>query len=77
LGYAASSVILVKGNSDNIQFTGFEKALAENDTQIRLFGKPEVKGERRMGVCLALGNSIDDARRKANQAATSITYSFL
>lgn len=77
VGYAASSVILVKGNSDNIQFTGFEKALAEPDTQIRLFGKPEVKGERRMGVCLALGNSIEDARKKANQAAASITYSFL
>ncbi|MCU0383265.1 MAG: formate-dependent phosphoribosylglycinamide formyltransferase [Cyclobacteriaceae bacterium] len=77
LGYAASSVILVKGNSDNIQFTGFEKALAEPDTQIRLFGKPEVRGERRMGVCLALGSSIDEARKKANQAAASITYSFL
>jgi phosphoribosylglycinamide formyltransferase 2 len=77
VGFAASSVILVKGNSDNIQFTGFEKALEEPDTQIRLFGKPEVKGERRMGVCLALGNSIEDARKKANQAAASITYSFL
>ncbi|MFY7918199.1 MAG: formate-dependent phosphoribosylglycinamide formyltransferase [Chryseotalea sp.] len=77
VGYAASRVILVKGNSDNIQFTGFEKALEEPDTQIRLFGKPEVRGERRMGVCLALGHSIDDARKKANQAAASITYSFL
>jgi phosphoribosylglycinamide formyltransferase 2 len=77
LGYAASSVILIKGNSDNIQFTGFEKALEEPDTQIRLFGKPEVNGERRMGVCLALGNSIGDARRKANQAAASVTYSLL
>jgi phosphoribosylglycinamide formyltransferase 2 len=74
LGPSASSVILVKGNSNNIIFSGIENALREPDTQIRLFGKPEVKGERRMGVCLARGNSIDDARRKANNAAASVKY---
>jgi phosphoribosylglycinamide formyltransferase 2 len=72
LGPSASSVILVKGHSKNISFSGFEDALAESDTQLRLFGKPEVQGERRMGVCLAKGSSIEDARRKANKAAAAI-----
>jgi phosphoribosylglycinamide formyltransferase 2 len=68
-------VILVKGDSDNVIFTGVEKALEQSDTQIRLFGKPEVKGERRMGVCLARGADIEEARQKANRAAQSVQYS--
>ncbi len=76
-GPSASSVILVKGDSDDISFSGIEKALALPDTQIRLFGKPEVRGERRMGVCLARGNSIEEARKKANDAAASVNYSFV
>lgn len=74
LGPSASSVILVKGNSENVTFHGVEQALAEPDTQIRLFGKPEVKGERRMGVCLARGTDIQNAREKANRAARNIKY---
>jgi phosphoribosylglycinamide formyltransferase 2 len=73
-GPSASSVILVKGNSQNIIFTGIEQALAEPDTQVRLFGKPEVQGERRMGVCLSRGGTIEEAREKANRAAASIKY---
>lgn len=75
-GPSASSVVLVKGNSDDITFSGIEKALELPDTQIRLFGKPEVRGERRMGVCLARGASIEDARKKANAAAANINYTF-
>jgi phosphoribosylglycinamide formyltransferase 2 len=75
LGPSASSVILVKGKSSNITFTGLEEALAEPDTQLRLFGKPEVNGERRMGVCLAKGSTIEEARAKANRAAGRISYS--
>lgn len=74
LGPSASSVILVKGKSRDITFTGFEEALNEPDTQLRLFGKPEVNGERRMGVCLAMGRTIEDARAKANKAAGKIQY---
>jgi phosphoribosylglycinamide formyltransferase 2 len=75
-GPSASSVILVKGDSENVTFHGIENALSEPDTQIRLFGKPEVKGERRMGVCLARGFTIDEARDKANRAAREVGYSF-
>lgn len=76
-GPCASSVILVKGKSDNISFSGLEKALAEPDTQLRLFGKPEVDGERRMGVCLARGKSIEEARQKANASAQAVAYKFI
>lgn len=75
-GPSASSVILVRGNSDNITFSGIEKALELPDTQIRLFGKPEVSGERRMGVCLARGASIEDARKKANEVSSLIRVTF-
>ena len=75
LGPSASAVILVKGNSDNVVFSGVELALAEKDTQLRLFGKPEVQGERRMGVCLAQGSTIEEARQKATRAASNIQYS--
>lgn len=54
-GPSASSVILVKGASQNVVYHGMEEALSQPDTQLRLFGKPEVNGERRMGVCLARG----------------------
>lgn len=71
---AASSVIMVEGVSKQVSFAGLEAALAEPDTQLRLFGKPEVNGERRMGVCLALGTDTDNARDKANKASRGITY---
>lgn len=75
LGPSASCVILVKGESKNISFRGIEKALEEPDTQLRLFGKPEVKGERRMGVCLARAMSIEEAREKAARSSASVSYS--
>jgi len=74
-GPSASSVILVHGESSQVNFMGVEDALSELDTQIRLFGKPEVSGERRMGVCLAMGGSVQEARDKANSAASKIDYS--
>lgn len=73
-GPSASSVILVKGKSDNVVFSGLEDALSHPDTQLRLFGKPNVDGERRMGVCLARGSSIEEARKVANRAASMIRY---
>jgi phosphoribosylglycinamide formyltransferase 2 len=64
-GPAASSALLVDGNSSSIRYTGLELALAAPDTELRLFGKPEVRGHRRMGVALALGADIEEARAKA------------
>lgn len=72
-GPAASAVILVEGTSNQVSFAGLSEALSESDTQVRLFGKPEVDGERRMGVTLALGATSDIAREKAKRAANSVT----
>ncbi len=73
-GPSASSVVLVHGKSDNIVYSGMDEALQLPDTQLRLFGKPNVDGERRMGVCLARGKDIEDARSKANGMAEKIKH---
>lgn len=75
-GPAASAALLVNGDSQNIEYD-LRSALELPDTQIRLFGKPELHGERRMGVCLALGHSIDEARAKALQTLSQIQAKML
>jgi phosphoribosylglycinamide formyltransferase 2 len=72
-GPSASAVILVDGESDKVSFENVDKALQDVDTQIRLFGKPGVSGRRRMGVALARGSSIEEAREKARSAAAAVT----
>ena len=71
-GPSASAVLLVEGESDNIRYSGLDKALAEINTQLRLFGKPEVSGQRRMGVALARGTEVGHACRKALAVIESI-----
>lgn len=73
LGAAASSVILVEGESANIVFGQLDEALALPDTDLRLFGKPEVQGKRRMGVALALDETTDKARVKANLCSSKVS----
>ena len=71
-GPSASAVILVEGESDHVSYGNLNEALAAPDTQLRLFGKPRVKGKRRMGVAIARGNSIGEARTKAKGAADAL-----
>ena len=71
-GPSASSVILVEGESDNPTFSNLDTALAEPDVQLRLFGKPAVKGRRRMGVALARGEDVGQARAKANASSSAV-----
>ncbi|WP_347883593.1 formate-dependent phosphoribosylglycinamide formyltransferase [Pseudomonas aestiva] len=71
-GPSASAVILVDGDSRQTAFANLGAALAEPDTALRLFGKPEVKGQRRMGVALARDESIEAARAKAVRAAQAV-----
>jgi phosphoribosylglycinamide formyltransferase 2 len=75
-GPSASSVLLVEGESNNPTFGNLDQALEEPDTQIRLFGKPAVKGRRRMGVALARGDSIKEALAKANASSSAISTTF-
>lgn len=71
-GPSASSVILVEGKSEQVSFGNLQQALSEPDTQLRLFGKPEVNGKRRMGVALARAETIDAARTKACSASSAV-----
>jgi phosphoribosylglycinamide formyltransferase 2 len=71
-GPSASSVILVSGESRNVRFGNLDEALSMADTQLRLFGKPEVSGSRRMGVALARAESIEEARDQANTCAAAV-----
>lgn len=71
-GPSASAVVLAEGDSNNVRFNNIEAALEDPDTQLRLFGKPEVKGKRRMGVALARGTDIEQAREKALKAAGAV-----
>ena len=72
LGASASAVILAKDYSDSIAFEGVAEALSETDVDIRLFGKPDSRPFRRMGVALAKGNDTQEAREKASRAASKI-----
>ena len=72
LGPSASCALLVSGHSSNVRFDGLDEALSVPGTQLRLFGKPEVSGHRRMGVTLARAENVDEARRIARAACAAI-----
>lgn len=71
-GPAASRVVLAEGDASAPRYEIAPDALDEPDTALRLFGKPEVHGLRRMGVALALGQDVDDAKRKALRTASLV-----
>ncbi|KGQ53999.1 phosphoribosylglycinamide formyltransferase [Gallibacterium anatis] len=68
LAPSASKAIVVEGKSNQVRFANLENVLAEADTNLRLFGKREVNGHRRLGVILASADSVEAAREKANRA---------
>lgn len=69
---SASCAIVVEGDSDCVTFGNLEEVLTEPGTQLRLFGKPEVHGHRRMGVILARAATVEDARAKAERAYNAL-----
>lgn len=71
-GPSASAVITVRGHSEQVAFDNLASALTPPDTDLRLFGKPQVNGERRMGVALAHGADLAEARAKAQRAAAAV-----
>lgn len=75
-GPSASAVILAEGNSQDIGFTGLQDALAAPQTQIRLFGKPNIDGRRRLGVALTRRDNIESAVSDAVKAAGKVKVSF-
>ena len=64
---SASAALLVEGESDSVTFGQLDQALATPESDLRLFGKPVVQGRRRMGVALAQGEDVDQARQRARQ----------
>lgn len=73
-GPAASAVILPELDSKNVQFANLSAALGAG-LQLRLFGKPEIQGKRRLGVALATGNDVEEAVQRAISAAASVNVS--
>ncbi|MBN3493216.1 formate-dependent phosphoribosylglycinamide formyltransferase [Vibrio neptunius] len=71
-GPTASAVILGQGQSENIQFEGVTDALAEPQTQLRLFGKPDINGRRRLGVSIARRDTIEQAIESAVASAAKV-----
>ena len=69
---SASAVILASEKSDSINYIGVAEALGEKDIDIKLFGKPSAHKYRRMGVALAKGNNVQEAREKAKVAAGQV-----
>lgn len=67
-GPSASRAIVVEGDTDKVVFENVEAALEEPGVQVRIFGKPEIKGHRRMGVILATADTVEEARAKADRA---------
>ena len=75
-GPAASSVVLAEGDSTQPEFENLERALAKPDTELRLFGKPEVHGRRRMGVALATADTVEQAIALAKEASSAVTVKY-
>lgn len=67
-GPSASRAIVIEADSDNIVMDNLDKVLEEPGTSMRIFGKPRVRGHRRMGVILATADSVEEARAKARRA---------
>lgn len=75
-GPSASCVLLPTGHSAQTSYTNLNQALSQPDTQIKLFGKPNIDGRRRMGVAIARAESIDKALQKAKDAANAVVVNF-
>ena len=76
-GPSASRAVVVEGDTDKIEMDNLENVLAERGTQMRIFGKPEIKGHRRMGVILATDENVEAARAKAERAYEALKVNVL
>lgn len=76
-GPSASKAIVVEGDTDTVEFDNLEEVLAEEGVQMRIFGKPEVRGHRRMGVILATADTVEAAREKAERAYAALNVKVL
>lgn len=76
-GPSASKAVVVEGDSNRVEFEDVDKALEEEGVQLRIFGKPEVSGHRRMAVILATGNDVESAKAKCDRAFAKLKINVL
>lgn len=76
-GPSASRAVVVEGNTDKIEMDNLEQVLAEPGVQMRIFGKPEINGHRRMAVILATDETVEAAREKAERAYNALKVNVL
>jgi phosphoribosylglycinamide formyltransferase 2 len=76
-GPSASRAVVVDGDTNRIEFDNLEEVLKESGVQMRIFGKPEIKEHRRMGVILATDNTLEEARAKAERAYSALRVNVL
>ncbi|MDE6197489.1 MAG: formate-dependent phosphoribosylglycinamide formyltransferase, partial [Muribaculaceae bacterium] len=76
-GPSASRAVVVEGDTDKVVFDNLEKVLASEGVQMRIFGKPEVHGHRRMAVILATADTVEEARAKAAKAYDALRIEVL
>lgn len=76
-GPSASKAIVVEGDSNRVEFENVDKVIEEPGVDIRIFGKPEVKGHRRMGVILATADSVEEAIAKCDRAYAKLKINVL
>ena len=76
-GPSASRAVVVEGDTNRVEFDNLDKVLEEPGTQMRIFGKPEVVGHRRMAVILATDDSVEAARAKAERAYNELIVKVL
>ena len=74
---SASKAIVVEGDTDKVEFDHLEEVLSEPDVQLRIFGKAEVKGHRRLGVILASADTVEEALAKAERAYKKLKINVL
>jgi phosphoribosylglycinamide formyltransferase 2 len=72
-GPSASHVVLANRHARQVAYEGIEEALKIPGVDIRVFGKPTARPYRRMAVCLARANTLEDARAKADSASKAVT----
>lgn len=76
-GPSASRAVVIEGDTDKIEMDNLEQVLAEPGVQMRIFGKPEIKGHRRMAVILAIDETVEAAREKAERAYNTLKVNVL
>lgn len=76
-GPSASRAVVVEGDTTQIEMCNLDEVLAEPGTQMRIFGKPEIHGHRRMGVILATADTVEEARAKADRAYSKLQVNVL